>query len=132
MEIEEGIELFPKDNNEKQVEFLNYCIGILIDNEEYDKAYNIAENALNMAIISGNIKLVEKSYYLKGSILQKKGQYKEAEKYMTLSLDSLFKFGSRQERKSRYMDMAKLYYELGDTIDSLKYFNLAFAVDKKI
>ena len=131
-EIEEGIELFPKDNNEKQVEFLNYCIEILIDNEEYDKAYNIAENALNMAIISGNIKLVEKSYYLKGSILQKKGRYKEAEKYMTLSLDSLFKFGSRQERKSRYMDMAKLYYELGDTIDSLKYFNLSFAVDKKI
>ncbi len=131
-EIEEGIELFPKDNNEKYVEFLNYCIGILIENEEYDKAYNIAEAGLNMAIVSGNIRLIEKSYYFKGNILQKKGQYKEAEKYMTLSLDSLFKFGSRQERKSRYMDMAKLYYELGDTIDSLKYFNLAFAVDKRI
>lgn len=131
-EINEGIEIFPKDNNEKHVEFLNSCIGILIDNEEYERAFEITEDALNMAILTGNIKLIEKSYYLKGSILQKKGNYKEAEKYMNLSLDSLFKFGSRQERKDRYMDMAKLYYELGDTIDSLKYFNLAFAVDKKI
>ena len=59
-------------------------------------------------------------------------RYTEAEKYMNLSLDSLFKFGTRDERKSRYIDMGKLYYELGSTADSLKYFNLALAVDKKI
>ena len=85
-----------------------------------------------MAIITDNIKLIEKSYYLKGTILQKMDKYIEAEKYMNLSLDSLFKFGTREERKSRYIDMGNLYYKLGDTAESLKYFNLALAVDKKI
>ena len=44
-EITEGIKIFPKDNNEKHVEFLNYCIKILIDNNEYQIAYDIAEEA---------------------------------------------------------------------------------------
>lgn len=131
-EINAGIKIFPKDNNERNVEFLNYCIKILIDNNEYDIAYNITEEALNMAIITDNIRLVEKSYYQKASILQKMNRLKEAERYMNLSLDSLFKFGSREERKERYIDIARLYYELGDIVDSLKYFNLAFKLDKKL
>lgn len=131
-EIEEGINIFPRDNVEKNVEFLNYCTGILLDNSEYEIAYKIIEESLNQAIITNNIKLIEKSYYLKGIILQQMDKYTEAEKYMNLSLDSLFKFGTREERKNRYMDMGRLYYKLGSTTDSLKYFNLAFAVDKRI
>ena len=100
-EIEKGIKIFPQDNIEKNVEFLNYCTRILIDNVEYEIAYKITEEALNMAIITDNIKLIEKSYYLKGMILQKMDKYVEAEKYMNLSLDSLFKFGTRDERKNR-------------------------------
>ena len=131
-EIEKGIKIFPQDNVERNVEFLNYCTVILIENVEYEIAYKIIEEALNMAIITDNIKLIEKSYYVKGIILQKMDKYIEAEKYMNLSLDLLFKFGTRDERKSRYKDMGNLYYKLGSTIDSLKYFNLALAVDKKI
>ena len=131
-EIEKGIKIFPNDNVEKNVEFLNYCTKILIENVEYEIAYKITEEALNMAIMTDNIKLIEKSYYLKGIILQKMDKYIEAEKYMNLSLDSLFKFGTREERKNRYIDMGHLYYKLGSTTDSLKYFNLALAVDKKI
>lgn len=131
-EIEEGIKIFPRDNVEKNVEFLNYCTGILIDNLEFEIAYEITEESLNLAIITDNVKLIEKAYYLKGMILQKMNRYLEAEKYMNLSLDSLFKFGSREERKNRYLDMGNLYYELGSTTDSLKYFNLALSVDKKI
>ena len=131
-EIEEGINLFPSDNKEKNVEFLNYCTKILIQNSEYEIAYKITDKSLNMAILTDNIKLIEKSYYLKGIILQKMGNYTEAEKYMNLSLDSLFKFGTREQRKNRYIDMANLYYKLGATTDSLKYFNLALSVDKRI
>lgn len=131
-EIESGIEIFPKDNEEKSVEFLNSCTEILIANKEYEVAYGIAEDSLNMAIVTNNIRLIEKAYYLKGTILQKMDKCIEAEKYMNLSLDSLFKFGSREERKKRYIEMANLYYKLGATIDSLKYFNLALSVDKKI
>ena len=131
-EIEKGIKIFPQDNVEKNVEFLNYCTVILIENAEYEIAYKITEESLNMAIITDNIKLIEKSYYLKGIILQKMDKYIESEKYMNLSLDLLFKFGTRDERKSRYTDMGNLYYKLGSTTDSLKYFNLALAVDKKI
>lgn len=131
-EIEKGIKIFPQDNLEKNVEFLNYCTVILIKNVEYEIAYKITEEALNMAIITDNIKLIEKSYYLKGIILQKMDKYIESEKYMNLSLDLLFKFGTRDERKSRYKDMGNLYYKLGSTTESLKYFNLALAVDKKI
>jgi len=132
IEIEKGIEIFPNDSVEKNVEFLNYCTNILIENIEYEKAYKITEEALNMAILTDNIKLIEKSYYLKGIILQKMDKYVEAEKYMNLSLDSLFKFGTREERKNRYIDMGHLYHKLGSIADSLKYFNLALAVDKKI
>ncbi len=131
-EIEEGIKIFPHDNIEKNVKFLNNCTRILIDNLEYEIAYRITDEALNLAIITDNIKLIENSYYLKGIILQKMNKYIEAEKYMNLSLDSLFKFGTREERKNRYMDMGKLYYQLGSTADSLKYFNLALAIDKTI
>lgn len=131
-EIEEGIKIFPSDNREKNVEFLNYCTQILIKNSEYEIAYKITEEALNIAILTDNIRLIEKSYYLKGIILQKMEDYVEAEKYMNLSLDSLFKFGTREQRKRRYIDMAKMYHKLGSTTDSLKYFNLAIAVDNSI
>ena len=131
-EIEKGIKIFPHDNIEKNVEFLNYCTKILIENAEYEIAYEITEEALNMAIVTDNIKLIEKSYYLKGIILQRMDKYVEAEKYMNLSLDLLLKIGTRDERKIRYTDMGNLYYKLGSIADSLKYFNLALAVDKKL
>lgn len=132
MEIEEGIKIFPDDNQCKNVEFLNYCTNLFMQNGEYGVANKLAEEALNMAIVTDNVKLIERSYYLKGTVLQKMDRYAEAEKYMNLSLDALFKFGSREERKARYYEMAKLYYKLGSTTDSLKYFNLALNADKKI
>ena len=52
--------------------------------------------------------------------------------YMNLSLDSLFKFGSKEERYNRYIDMANMYYHLGDIRDALKYFSLAFSLEKNL
>ena len=130
-EINEGIEIFPKDNKEEYVHFLNNSIDILYKNKEYEFAYKITDKALDLAIDTNNIRLIEKAYYLKGMILQKKGLYIQAEMYMNLSLDSLFKFASKEKRYERYLDMAELYYKLGEVKDSIKYFNLAMRLEKE-
>ena len=130
-EIKEGIELFPTINEEEYVRFLNSCIRTLYENKEYHIAYEITDKALNSAINSENISLIEESYYLKGMILQKKGLYIQAEMYMNLSLDSLFKFANKEKRRERYLDMAEMYYRLGEVKDSLKYFTLAMKLEKQ-
>lgn len=131
-EITEGINIFPPHNKVKYVEFLNECINTLYKNKQYDKAYELTGQALDLAIGTGEIRLIERDYYFKGSILQKQGKYSEAEMYMNLSLDSLFKFGTTEERNERYLDMANMYYNLGDVKDSIKYFSLAMNKDRII
>lgn len=130
-EIKEGIDLFPPDNKVKYVKFLNKCIKTLYNNEEYDVAYEITDTTLNLAIDTNDIVLIEEAYYLKGMILQKKGLYIQAEMYMNLSLDSLFKFANKEKRYERYLDMAEMYYKLGEVKDSLKYFTLAMKLEKE-
>ena len=129
-EILEGIDLFPIDDKKKYVRFLNKSINTLYENGEYDIAYDITDKALNSAIDTDDILLIEQAYYLKGMILQKKGLYVEAEMYMNLSLDSLFKFANKEKRYERYLDMAAMYYKLGEVKDSLKYFTLAMKLEK--
>ncbi|SFC27461.1 helix-turn-helix transcriptional regulator [Clostridium uliginosum] len=131
-EIEEGIKTFPYYNKEKYVEFLNSCTKILIKNSEFEIASKIVDESLNIAISTDNVILIKKAYYLKGTILQRLGDYVQAEKYMNISLDALFKSGTREERKKIYIDMGNMYYKLGTVSDALKYFNLAFVVDKRI
>jgi len=129
-EIKNGIDIFPKEHKKEYVKFLNNCVNTLYENEMYDYAYEIADIALNNAIEINNIIDIEKSYYLKGMILQKKDMYIQAELYMNLSLDSLFKFASNDEKYNRYLDMANMYHKLGETKESLKYFSLAMGLDR--
>ena len=124
-QIEEAVLLYSSSSKDEYVYFLNRCIEILYNNKQYDKAYEITDEALNMAIIINDIKLIERIYYYKGSILQKQKKYREAEKYMNLSLDSLFKCGSKEERYLRYIEMGNLYYNLNDVKESVKYFTLS-------
>lgn len=131
-EIEDGIQLFPKYNKVKYVNFLSECINVLLKNEEYEKAFDFTDESLNLAIETDNIKLIEKAYYLKGKILQMENRYRESERYMNLAMDSLFKFGSKEECNKRYLEMANLYYKLGETRDSLKYFTLAMSKENII
>ena len=51
---------------------------------------------------------------------------------MNLSLDSLAKFGTKQEIYTRYMEMGYMYYNLKSTAESLKYFSLALSLEKRI
>lgn len=129
-EIMEGIDLFPTIDEKKYVRFLNKCVKTLYENKEYDIAYEITDKALNSAIDTNDIVLIEEAYYLKGMILQKKELYIQAEMYMNLSLDSLFKFANKEKRHERYLDMGEMYYKLGDVKDSLKYFTLAMKLEK--
>lgn len=129
-EIMEGIDLFPTIDEKKYVRFLNKCVKTLYENKEYDIAYEITDRALNSAIDTDDIVLIEEAYYLKGMILQKKDLYVQAEMYMNLSLDSLFKFANKEKRHERYLDMGEMYYKLGDVKDSLKYFTLAMRLEK--
>lgn len=131
-EILEGIKIFPTYNKEKYVQFLNESIETLYKYDQHDKAYELTGQALDLAIETGNIKLIEKAYYFKGSILQKQGNFREAEMYMNLALDTLLKFGTKEERRKRYLDMANMYYKLGDIKDSLKYFSLAMTKERNI
>lgn len=129
-EIMEGIDLFPTIDERKYVRFLNTCIRTLYENKEYDIAYEITDKALDSAIDTDDIVLIEEAYYFKGMILQKKGLYVQAEMYMNLSLDSLFKFANKEKRHERYLDMGEMYFKLGDVKDSLKYFTLAMKLEK--
>ena len=129
-EIKEGIEIFPKHNVKKYVKFLSDCIKVLYDNKEYNIAYELTETTLNLAINTEDIVLIEEAYYLKGMTLQKLERYKEAEVYMNLSLDSLFKFANKEKRYKRYLDMAEMYYNLNEPKDALKYFTLAIKMEE--
>ena len=131
-ELNEAVKLFPKDNLQESVEFNNTCIELLFNNGKYNEAFELVEKNLNDAISSNNIRIIEKSYYLKGMILNKMGKISEAEMYLNLSLDSLYKFGSKKERCERYLDMAYLYYKLKNYKDAIKYFNLSIEIEKAL
>lgn len=131
-EIKEGVRLFPKHNKEQYVQFLNKCIALLIDNKIYEYAFELSDEAVDLAIETDNVKLIEKAYYSKGIILQKQNNYISAELFMTLSMDALFKFAGKEDRYQRYLDMADLYYKLGEVKESLKYFNLAISLKEKM
>ena len=131
-EIESALKLFPKDNEKEYVKFLIECISILYYNNELDLALSICDDALNLAISFDDLKLIERAYYFKGMLLQKNNRYREAEMYMNLSTDSLFRFANKEERYNRYMEMADLYYNLGESKECIKYFTLAMNLEKKL
>lgn len=131
-EITSAIDIFPSHNTSKFVQFLNESIETLYENSEYDKAYELTGQALDLSIETGDIRLIEKAYYFKGSILQRQGKVREAEMYMNLSMDSLFKFGTQEQIRLRYLDMANMYYNLGEGKESIKYFCLAMNKEKNI
>ena len=69
-----------------------------MENHIFDLAEEFYDMALNYAIKSGNGKHIEKAYYYKAVLLEKKGKSEEAEMYMNLSLDALLKHGSKSEK----------------------------------
>ncbi|SHJ86401.1 Helix-turn-helix domain-containing protein [Clostridium amylolyticum] len=130
--IKEGLEILPNEQDKLSAIFHISCVEKLVENDCYEYAEKISETALDKAIKCNDIKYIEKAYYLKSLILQKQGQYSQSEMYMNLSLDALLKFGGKEDRYKRYLDMGSMYYELGESRDALKYFMLALSEEKKM
>ena len=130
--IKEGLDCYPRDNKMGLVNFMLDIVKELISNDVLELAQTISDEVLNYAINLDDIKLIEKSYYYKAVILQGQGQSSSAEMYMNLSLDSLLRFGNKQDIYSRYLEMGSMYHKLGNVADSIKYFNFALQLERKM
>jgi transcriptional regulator with XRE-family HTH domain len=130
--IKNALQLYPKDNKEKLVRFMLLAVDELIDNNVLEYTQSICDETLDYAIGLNDVKFIERAYYFKSRILQKAKNLISAEMYMNLSLDSLLRFGSKQEVYRRYMEMGYMYYNLEQVSEAIKYFNLAIALEKKM
>jgi transcriptional regulator with XRE-family HTH domain len=130
--VEDGLRLYPRNNENKRVKYMLNCIAAFVENDILERAQEICDEALNIAIMLDNIRFIEKAYYYKALILQKYGNYISSEMYMNLSTDALFKCGNKHERYERYLEMGNMYHKLGQVNDSIKYLSLAMTLEKKL
>lgn len=130
--INKALECFPKDNKEALVNFMLMCTNKLIESNVLDKAKSVCDEVLNYSIDLNNIVFIEKSYYYKALILEKEDNMISAEMYMNLALDALLKFANKNEIYKRYMEMGNMYHRMGSVNESIKYFNFAIQLEKKM
>ena len=130
--IEKSLECYPKENKVDLVNFMLIIVDELIENKELNISQRICDEALDNAINLDNIIFIERAYYLKALILQARNNGNSPEMYMNLSLDSLVKFGTKQDIYTRYLEMGYMYYNFKSTAESIKYFSLALSLEKKI
>lgn len=130
--IKSCLKYYPKDDMESLVKYMLMSLEELVGKDLIDEAENICDDTLNYSIKIDNIKYIDKSYYFKSIILQKKNQYNMAEMYMNLALDSLLKFGNKEEIYNRYVEIGNMYYKADNVSESLKYFDLAIKLQKKM
>lgn len=130
--IRDAIEIYPRKDKKGCGEFLINSIETLYNNGQYEEAFKYTDEALDLAIDIDDITLIEKAYYFKGMIYQKKKDFIQAEMYMNLSTDFLFRSANNEERYKRYNELAELYYNLGELKESVKYFTLAINIEKKL
>jgi len=123
---------YPRDDKSGLVSLMLESINELIENDVLELAQSVSDEVLNYAINLDDIKFIEKSYYYKAIILDRQGQSSIAEMYMNLSLDSLLKFGAKQDIYTRYLEMGSMYHRLGNVVDSIKYLSLAIQLEKKM
>ena len=130
--INKALECYPKDNKELLVNFMLMNISKLIENGVLNKAQSICDETLDYAINLDNIVFIERAYYYKALILEKEGNLYSAEMYMNLSLDAMLKFANNSQIYKRYMEMGNMYHRMGNVAESIKYFNFAIQLEKKM
>ncbi len=127
-----GLDLFPKNLVVEYTQYLITFIEVLSKNNYYDEIEIYIEEALDNAIASDNVKLMERAYYFKTKLLIMNGDLFSAEMYMNLSFDLLKKYANINDIYDRYIELGDLYYQMGNTEDSIKYFTLALNIKDKI
>ncbi|MCT8978346.1 helix-turn-helix domain-containing protein [Clostridium sp. CX1] len=130
--VNRALNCYPRNNKELLVGFMLTNINKLIENDVLEKAQGICDEALNYAIALDNIIFVERAYYYKALILEREGNLNSAEMYMNLSLDALLKFASNSQIYKRYMEMGDMYHRMENINESIKYFNFAIQLEKKM
>ncbi|MCM1990299.1 tetratricopeptide repeat protein [Oceanirhabdus seepicola] len=120
-----SFEIFPKNEEKQRLEFIINSLDLFIKNGYNDTATVLCDEALNVAILLNDIKIIDKAYYFKAKLLFKADNFTLAEMYMNLSLDSLKKFGNRDELSGRYNELGHMYYKAKNNKEALKYFDLA-------
>lgn len=127
-----ALEEYPRDNKECVCEFLINGVEFLLKCEYYDEALVYIEEVLNVSIELNLIPGMDRAYYYKAAILEKQKNYIMAESYIMLSLDALLKYGSKSDLCKRYLKIGKMYHDMGEVKDSIRYFDLAFKTDKSV
>ncbi|WBW98692.1 hypothetical protein [Oceanirhabdus sp. W0125-5] len=127
-----SFEIFPKNEEKERLEFIINSLDLFIKNEYNDTAAVLCDEALNVAILLNDIKVIDKAYYFKAKLLFKANNFTLAEMYMNLSLDSLKKFGNRDELSERYNELGHMYYKSKNNKEALKYFDLALKFKNKL
>jgi len=130
--IEKALFTYPKENLSKRVDFMLKCIFDLVDHGLLEPAKVKCDEVLNLAIKIDNLKYIEKAYYLKSIILEGEGEYLKAEMYMNLALDALLKFGNTNAIYKRYLQIGDMYHRMNNVPESLKYFNFAIQLEKRM
>lgn len=123
---------YPRSNKEHLCEFLINGVEILIKCNYYDEALKYIEEVLDISIELNLVPGMDRGYFYKAAILEKQDNYIMAESYIMLSLDALLKYGSKNDICKRYMKIGKMYHEMGQVKDSIRYFDLAFKTEKSM
>ncbi len=123
---------YPRINKEHLCDFLINGVEILIKCNYYDEALKYIEEVLDISIELNLIPGMDRGYFYKATILEKQDNYIMAESYIMLSLDALLKYGSKNDICKRYMKIGKMYHKMGQVKDAIRYFDLAFKIEKSM
>ncbi|KOF57420.1 MULTISPECIES: helix-turn-helix domain-containing protein [Clostridium] len=130
--ITNAMRLFPNNGNIKYSYFITDLINNLINSKDVTKYESLCDEILNYSIDINNYLIIENAYYLKAKIFDKIGNKISFEMCMSLSLDFLLKLNNNERLYNRYLEMGKLYADINNIKESIKYFNLAIKLSKKI
>lgn len=132
LNIKKALSYYPNSDSPEKVDFMLKCVHCLIEHNLLEPAREECDEVLNLAIKIDNIKYIEKAYHYQSIVLRAEGNYLKAEMYMNLALDALLKFGTNNEIYKRYIEMGHMYHSMDNIPESLKYFNFAIQLQRKM